>query len=177
MNAALLAGIVVVMFAVGYRYYAGFLSHHIFSLSDDEPVPSVELEDGVDYVPTQVPVFWGHHFASIAGAAPIVGPAIAVIWGWVPALLWVGLGTIFMGAAHDFSALVISLRHRGRSIGEIAGTVINPRTRTLFLLVISTIEHANADVERMLPIWVERFPVDTHSAGFRRGGSVRAYIL
>ncbi len=137
MNAALLAGIVVVMFAVGYRYYAGFLSRHIFSLSDDEPVPSQEQEDGVDYVPTRLPVLWGHHFASIAGAAPIVGPAIAVIWGWVPALLWVGLGTIFMGAAHDFSALVISLRHRGQSIGEIAGTVINPRTRTLFLLVIS----------------------------------------
>ena len=137
MNAALLAGIVVVLFAVGYRYYAGFLSRRIFSLSDDEPVPSKELEDGVDYVPTRVHVLWGHHFASIAGAAPIVGPAIAVIWGWLPALLWVGLGTIFMGAAHDFSALVISLRHRGQSIGEIAGTVINPRTRTLFLLVIS----------------------------------------
>ena len=137
MNAALLAGIVVVLFAVGYRYYAGFLSRHIFSLSDDEPVPSEELEDGVDYVPTRLHVMWGHHFASIAGAAPIVGPAIAVIWGWVPALLWVGLGTIFMGAAHDFSALVISLRHRGQSIGEIAGSVINPRTRTLFLVVIS----------------------------------------
>ena len=137
MNAALLAGIVVVLFAVGYRYYAGFLSRRIFSLSDEEPVPSKELEDGVDYVPTRVHVLWGHHFASIAGAAPIVGPAIAVIWGWLPALLWVGLGTIFMGAAHDFSALVISLRHRGQSIGEIAGTVINPRTRTLFLLVIS----------------------------------------
>jgi carbon starvation protein len=88
-------------------------------------------------VPTRVHVLWGHHFASIAGAAPIVGPAIAVIWGWVPALLWVGLGTLFMGAAHDFAALVISLRNRGRSIGEIAGTVINPRTRTLFLLIIS----------------------------------------
>jgi carbon starvation protein len=137
MNAALLALIVVAMFAVGYRFYSGFLAHRIFALSDDEPVPARELEDGIDYVPTPVHVLWGHHFASIAGAAPIVGPAIAVIWGWVPALIWVGLGTIFMGAAHDFSALVISLRHRGRSIGEIAGTVINPRTRTLFLVVIS----------------------------------------
>jgi carbon starvation protein len=137
MNAALLALIVVAMFAAGYRFYSSFLSHRIFGLSADEPVPSRELEDGVDYVPTRASVLWGHHFASIAGAAPIVGPAIAVIWGWVPALLWVGLGTIFMGAAHDFSALVISLRHRGNSIGEIAGTVINPRTRTLFLIVIS----------------------------------------
>ena len=137
MNAALVALIVVGIFALGYRFYAGFLSRHIFELSDDEPVPSREFEDGVDYVPTRLHVLWGHHFASIAGAAPIVGPAIAVIWGWVPALLWVGLGTIFMGAAHDFSALVISLRNRGRSIGEIAGTVVNPRTRVLFLVIIS----------------------------------------
>jgi carbon starvation protein len=137
MNAALVALIVVAMFALGYRFYSGFLTRQIFELSADEPVPSREYEDGVDYVPTRIEVLWGHHFASIAGAAPIVGPAIAVIWGWVPALLWVGLGTIFMGAAHDFSALVISLRNRGRSIGEVAGTVINARTRALFLVVIS----------------------------------------
>ncbi|NIV46687.1 MAG: hypothetical protein GWN46_07670, partial [Gammaproteobacteria bacterium] len=96
-----------------------------------------ELEDGVDYVPTRLGVLWGHHYTSIAGAAPIVGPAIAVIWGWLPALLWVALGTVLMGAVHDFAALVISLRHRGRSIGEIAGRVISPRVRTLFLLIIS----------------------------------------
>ena len=137
MNAALLALIVLGMFALGYRFYGGFLAKRIFALAPDEPVPSRLYEDGVDFVPTRLPVLWGHHFASIAGAAPIVGPAIAVIWGWVPALIWVGLGTIFMGAMHDFSALVLSLRHRGRSIGEVAGVVINPRTRTLFLLIIS----------------------------------------
>ncbi len=137
MNAAVLALIVVAMFAVGYRYYAGFLSRRVFGLSADEPVPARQHEDGIDYVPTRVEVLWGHHFASIAGAAPIVGPAIAVIWGWLPALVWVGLGTIFMGATHDFAALVISLRNRGRSIGEIAGSVVNKRTRTLFLLIIS----------------------------------------
>jgi len=82
-------------------------------------------------------VLWGHHFTSVAGAAPIVGPAIAVIWGWVPALLWVVVGTVMMGAVHDFSALVISLRNRGSSIGEIAGNVISPRVRALFLLIIS----------------------------------------
>jgi carbon starvation protein len=137
MNAALLAFIVFVVFALGYRFYSGFLARNVFALSDDEPVPSRDLEDGVDYVPTPKPVLWGHHFASIAGAAPIVGPAIAVIWGWLPALIWVCVGTVFMGAAHDFSALVISTRHRGRSIGEIAGHVISPRIRTLFLVVIS----------------------------------------
>jgi carbon starvation protein len=137
LNAAALAAIVFVAFALGYRFYSGFLSRRVFVLSPDEPVPSRELEDGIDYVPTRLHVLWGHHFASIAGAAPIVGPAIAVIWGWVPALIWVCVGTIFMGAAHDFSALVISARHRGRSIGDIAGTVITPRVRTLFLIIIS----------------------------------------
>jgi carbon starvation protein len=136
-NAALLAALTFAVFALGYRYYAGFLSRRIFALSADEPVPSRELEDGVDFVPTDKHVLWGHHYASVAGAAPIVGPAIAVIWGWLPALLWVGLGTVFMGAAHDFAALVISMRHRGDSIGEVAASVISPRVRTLFLLIVS----------------------------------------
>ncbi len=137
MNAALLAAIVLVAFACGYRFYSRFLASVIFQLSADEPVPSRQLEDGVDYVPTPRHVLWGHHFASIAGAAPIVGPAIAVIWGWLPALIWICVGTLFMGAMHDFSALVISLRHDGRSIGEIAGHVINRRVQVLFLIVIS----------------------------------------
>jgi carbon starvation protein len=136
-NAALLAGIVFVAFALGYRFYSGFLARRIFALAADEPVPSREYEDGVDYVPTPKHVLWGHHYTSIAGAAPIVGPAIAVIWGWLPALIWVTVGTIFMGAVHDFAALVISLRNRGRSIGDVAGQVISPRVRTLFLLIVS----------------------------------------
>jgi carbon starvation protein len=137
LNAAAVAAIVFVAFALGYRFYSGFLANRVFGLMDDEPVPSRESEDGVDFVPTRLHVLWGHHFASIAGAAPIVGPAIAVIWGWVPALIWVCLGTVFMGAAHDFATLVISARHGGRSIGDIAGSVINPRIRTLFLIIIS----------------------------------------
>jgi carbon starvation protein len=136
-NAALLALLVFALFALGYRFYGRFLGERIFRLADDEPVPARELEDGVDFVPTRLGVLWGHHYTSIAGAAPIVGPAIAVIWGWLPALVWVALGTVMMGAVHDFAALVISLRHRGRSIGEIAGHVITPRVRTLFLLIIS----------------------------------------
>ncbi len=136
MNAALLAALVFALFALGYRFYARFLAERVFALREDEPVPARELEDGVDYVPTHRGVLWGHHYTSIAGAAPIVGPAVAVIWGWVPALLWVALGTVFMGAVHDFAALVISLRHRGRSIGDVAGHVIGPRVRALFLVII-----------------------------------------
>jgi carbon starvation protein len=137
MNAAVLALVVLAFFALGYRYYSRFLSRKLFELAEDEVVPAREFEDGVDFVPTKRHVLWGHHFASIAGAAPIVGPAIAVIWGWLPALIWICVGTVLMGAMHDFSALVVSLRHRGRSIGEIAGHVINRRVQVLFLIVIS----------------------------------------
>ncbi len=137
MNAAILAVAVLALYAIGYRFYARFLADRVFGLRRDEPVPSRQYSDGVDYVPTRLHVLWGHHYTSIAGAAPIVGPALAVIWGWVPALLWVTIGTLFMGAVHDFSALVISLRNRGRSIGDIAGEVIGPRARILFLIIIS----------------------------------------
>ena len=137
MNAAWLAVIVFAFFALGYRFYSGFLARRVFQLSPDEAVPAKEYEDGVDFFPTRKDVLWGHHYTSIAGAAPIVGPAIAVIWGWLPALLWVAVGTVMMGAVHDFSALVISLRNKGRSIGDIAGQVVGARTRTLFLLIIS----------------------------------------
>jgi carbon starvation protein len=139
MNATVLALVVIGCFALAYRFYSRFLSERVFALDPAEPVPAADLEDGVDFVPTRLHVLWGHHFTSISGAAPIVGPALAVIWGWVPALIWVVLGTIFMGAVHDFAALVISLRNRGRSIGEITGTVISPRAQTLFLLIIATL--------------------------------------
>ncbi len=139
MNAALLALVAIALFALGYRFYASFLARRVFGLDPDELVPAREFEDGVDYVPTPAHVLWGHHFTSIAGAAPIVGPALAVIWGWVPALIWVVFGTLAMGAVHDFSALVISLRKRGRSIGDIAADVISPRARTLFLAIIAVL--------------------------------------
>lgn len=136
MNAAVVCLIGLVAFALGYVFYSRIIARKVFDLRDDEPVPSKEQEDGVDFVPTNKHVLFGHHYSSIAGAAPIIGPAIAVVWGWVPAFLWVVFGAIFMGAVHDFSTLVISVRNKGRSIGRIAEDVISPRTRTLFLLVI-----------------------------------------
>lgn len=136
MNSALVAIIVLLLYFLGYRYYSKFISNKIFGLSDDEVTPAHELKDGIDYVPSNKHVLFGHHFASIAGAAPIIGPAIAVFWGWLPAILWICLGTIFMGAVHDFSALVVSARTKGRSVGDLAGTLINPRARTLFLLIV-----------------------------------------
>jgi len=136
LNAALLAIIVLILYFLAYRYYSKFLANKIFRLSDDEVTPAHEKNDGMDFVPSNKHVLFGHHFASIAGAAPIIGPAIAVFWGWVPAIIWVILGTIFMGAVHDFSALVISVREKGRSVGDLAGILINPRARTLFLLIV-----------------------------------------
>ena len=103
---ALLAGL---GFVVAYHTYGRWLGRRIFELSAKTVCPSLALEDGVDYVPTSKGVVFGHHFTSIAGTGPIVGPAIAVMWGWVPALLWVVLGSIFIGAVHDFGARVVSL--------------------------------------------------------------------
>lgn len=129
-----IAGLVV--FWLGYRFYSRYLARKVFDLRDDEPVPAVTQADGVDYVATPKHVLLGHHYASIAGAAPIIGPAIAVVWGWVPALIWVVLGTVFMGAVHDMSTLVLSVRHGGESVGKVTEKIIGPRARTLFLLII-----------------------------------------
>ncbi|MEX0792510.1 MAG: carbon starvation protein A [Pirellulaceae bacterium] len=124
-------------FIVAYNTYGRWLSRRIFDLDENALVPSKQLEDGSDFVPTKKSVVFGHHFTSIAGTGPIVGPAIAVFWGWLPALLWVVFGSIFVGAVHDLSALVISLRNRGQTVGEIAGRMINVRAKYLFLVVLA----------------------------------------
>ncbi|MDR1140952.1 MAG: carbon starvation protein A [Planctomycetaceae bacterium] len=126
-------------FIVAYNTYGKFLARKIFQLSSDEVVPSVELQDNIDFVPTNRYVIFGHHFTAIAGTGPIVGPTIAVIWGWLPALLWVVFGSIFIGAVHDFTALVLSLRNKGRSLGDIAGTVLSPSAKLLFLILLTFI--------------------------------------
>ncbi|MCD6106791.1 MAG: carbon starvation protein A [Caldisericaceae bacterium] len=127
--------IAIIWFLLMYKGYGGFIAK-IFKLNDKNITPAHTMEDGVDYVPTNKWVLWGHHYTSIAGTGPIVGPAIAVIWGWLPALLWITLGTVFAGAVHDFSALVISMRNEGHSIGEITGKIIGPRAKVLFFFVI-----------------------------------------
>ncbi len=130
---ALLAGI---GFVVAYHTYGRWLGSKIFALSAKAVCPSRKLEDGVDYVPTKKSIIFGHHFTSIAGTGPIVGPAIAIMWGWVPALLWVVFGSILIGAVHDFGALVVSLRNNGQTVGDIAGRLLNKRVRLLFLFIL-----------------------------------------
>lgn len=125
-----------VAFLVAYHTYGRWLGRKVFNLAADTVCPSARLRDDQDYIPTSKAIVFGHHFTSIAGTGPIVGPAIAVMWGWLPALLWVVLGSIFIGAVHDFGSLVISLRNNGQTVGDIAGRVLNKRVRLLFLFVL-----------------------------------------
>ncbi|MGA0845364.1 MAG: carbon starvation protein A [Luteolibacter sp.] len=136
MNVLLLAALVLLLYIIAYHTYGRWLGAKIFELSADRICPSRELHDGRDYVATSRGVVFGHHFTSIAGTGPIVGPAIGVIWGWVPALLWVVIGSIFMGAVHDFGSLVVSLRNKGKSVGDLAGILVGPRVRLLFMWVL-----------------------------------------
>ena len=136
MSSLILVLVGLAMMAAGYLLYSKILGKRVYQLSDAYTTPAHTMEDGVDYVPTNKYVLWGHHFTSVAGAAPIIGPAVAVIWGWVPAFLWVTLGTIFFAGMHDLGALWASQRHRGQSIGTLSGRYIGARGRNLFLVVI-----------------------------------------
>ena len=133
---ALVTILCLAAYVLGYFVYARFLARRIFDIDPSARTPAHVLRDDVDYVPTRRIVLFGHHFASITGLAPMLGPAVAVIWGWLPATLWVVLGAIFVGCVHDFSALVVSMRARGMSIGKVAEGIIGPRAKTLFHLII-----------------------------------------
>jgi carbon starvation protein len=136
MGTLLIAVLAGLGFVVAYNTYGRWLGRKIFALSADAICPSARFNDGVDYVPTSRSIVFGHHFTSIAGTGPIVGPAIAIMWGWLPALLWVLFGSIFIGAVHDLGALVVSLRNNGQTVGDIAGRVMNKRVRLLFLCIL-----------------------------------------
>jgi len=168
MDALLIMIAAAVGYIAMYRLYGKFIGKKIMKLDPDARVPSGELEDGIDYVPTKKEVIFGHHFTSIAGTGPIVGPAIAIIWGWVPALIWVFVGSIFMGAVHDFGALIISMRNKGKSLSEFTAKYLTPQSRfyffvviflelwlviAIFGLVISVIFHMYPS--SVLPVWLQ----------------------
>ena len=168
MNSLLVMVVTFALYILAYNLYGKKLGSKVFELATKNITPAEKHNDGVDYVPTNKFILAGHHFTSIAGTGPIVGPVLGVIWGWVPALLWVVFGSIFAGAVHDFGALVLSMRHDGRSIGDITGSVVNPRTRSLFFLIIFfclwiviaifAILMANLFVQYpqcVFPIWIE----------------------
>ena len=136
MQSGWVAALSLFLFFIGYRYYSKFLAEKIYRLNPNYMTPAHEFQDDVDYVPANKFVLLGHHFTSIAGAAPIVGPAIAVYWGWLPAMLWVVIGTILAAGVHDFGTLVLSVRHKGQSVGTLANKLVGHRAKLLFLFII-----------------------------------------
>jgi len=133
MNGIELVLIALVMFIAAYKLYGGFLTKRL-DVNDKKETPSHTMYDGVDYCPAKAPVLLGHHFASIAGAGPIVGPVIAAGFGWAPVYLWVVFGAIFIGGVHDYASIVASIRHQGKSIGFIISTYIGVSGKKLFLV-------------------------------------------
>jgi carbon starvation protein len=136
MDTLLLMLVTFLGYIIVYHTYGKFLGRRVFRLDRNATVPSRRFEDGTDYVPTRKAIIFGHHYTSIAGTGPIVGPAIGIIWGWVPALLWVFLGAVLMGGMHDLGALVVSLRNQGKTLTEIAAKYINRRVRLIFFLIV-----------------------------------------
>lgn len=126
----------IVLFVLAYRFYGSWIAGKL-DLGDDHAVPSEYMYDGTDYVPARTPVLFGHHFSSIAGAGPIVGPILAgLFFGWLPAVIWIILGSIFVGGVHDFGSMVASIRHKARSVAELAKDYMTPLSFRLFMVFI-----------------------------------------
>lgn len=133
MNAVVILLVGVAVLLAGYLFYGKWLAKQ-WGVDPKRVTPSHELEDGKDYVPAKAPVLMGHHFSSIAGAGPINGPIQAAVFGWVPVMLWVLIGGIFIGGVHDYGALFASVRNKGQSIGEVIANSIGMRAKKLFLI-------------------------------------------
>jgi carbon starvation protein len=136
MNALPLILFFLALTAIGYRYYSAFLAAKVMALDDARVTPAHRFEDGQNYVPTNKWVLFGHHFAAISGAGPLIGPVLAAQFGYLPGLLWLAFGVVFAGAAHDFVILVSSMRRNGRSLAEIARSEISPLAGTMAMLAI-----------------------------------------
>ena len=134
MNTLVLMGVCSVILLCGYIFYGGWLARQWGVGEGNKETPAHTMQDGVDYVPAKAPVLMGHHFSSIAGAGPITGPIGAAMFGWLPVTLWVLIGGIFFGGVHDFGALFASVRHRGKSIGEIISLNMSKRAKQLFII-------------------------------------------
>lgn len=135
MNGLILIISSIVFFIVGYKFWGNYVSRQL-GIDVTRKTPAEEINDGIDYVPTRPGVLVGHHFSSIAGAAPIIGPITAAYFGWIAVFLWIVLGGLFMGAVHDFSALVISIRHGGKSLGMVIEERMGRTSKILFLLFV-----------------------------------------
>src|SRR6267142_2741013 len=112
--------------AIAYRYYSAFIAARVVALSDSAETPSVRINDGQNYHPTNKWVLFGHHFAAISGAGPLIGPVLAAQFGYMPGLIWLLVGVCLAGAVQDFLILAASLRHKGRSLAQLAREEIGP---------------------------------------------------
>ena len=121
---------------IGYRFYAKYVDAKIIQADAKRATPAKMYMDGVEFMPTSKNVLYGYQFKSIAGAAPIIGPILALQWGWLPALIWVLAGTLFIGWVHDYSSMMISVRHEGQSFGALSHRLISPRARVILLSFI-----------------------------------------
>ena len=131
MNGLVLVLAASALFLIAYVTYGAWLAKK-FGVDPSKKTPAHTMNDGVDYVPAKAPVLLGHHFSSIAGAGPIVGPIGAAIFGWIPVFLWIVIGSIFFGGVHDMGSLFASVRHKGQSIGEVIGSTMGKRGKQLF---------------------------------------------
>jgi len=133
MNTLILTAILILWLFLGYKIYGSFIEKKVLEIDNTRPTPALELNDGIDYSPAKRPLLFGHHFSSIAGAGPILGPLLGVLYfGWLGALLWVALGSVFLGAVHDYTSLMTSVRNKGTSLGDISEKTLGKRTKIIF---------------------------------------------
>jgi len=136
MNALPLILFFLAIATIGYRYYSAFLAAKVIALDDARITPAHRFNDGQNYVPTNKWVLFGHHFAAISGAGPLIGPVLAAQFGYLPGLLWLAFGVVFAGATHDFIILCSSMRRNGKSLAEIARSEISPVAGTTAMVAI-----------------------------------------
>jgi len=166
MNVLYLLLLALVLFFLAYRFYGGYLSSRL-GISPERPTPAVEFNDGVDFVPTRLPVLFAHHYSAIAGAGPIIGPTLGILYGVGPAWLWIVLGGIFFGAVHDFTALFASIREKGSSMAEIARKALGDSGFLMFIiftaimLILVTSAFLSLTAISLTSIWpVERLDLE-----------------
>ena len=136
MNSIWIVLIVALWFFLGYRFYGSFIERKL-KISDRNKTPAVSKRDNVDYSPSKKIILFGHHFESIAGAGPIIGPILAISYfGWLPVVLWVSIGSVLIGAMHDFTSLIASVRNNGESVSKIAKKSLSSKAGTLFAIMI-----------------------------------------
>jgi carbon starvation protein len=137
MNTLIIAFILILWLYLGYRVYGSFIEKRVVQADKERITPARELNDGIDYSPAKKTVLFGHHFSSIAGAGPIIGPLLGVLYfGWLGALLWVAIGSVFLGAVHDYTSLMTSVQNKGKSLADISEKTLGRRTRIIFSLFL-----------------------------------------